>query len=97
MVMEREPEARPDRPSAAEPPHGAGADVIAPGHTFGSITDKITAITQGQPASRRWWLGFGFTFLLVVMLHIAIAYLLVPRANQNRQDTRRATGLLVRL
>lgn len=53
------------------------APLIGPGHTFGSITDKISAITQGQPTSRRWWLGFGATFLLVVMLHFAIAYLLV--------------------
>src|SRR5207248_234543 len=54
-----------------------GAPIIGPGHTFASITDKISAITQGQPASRRWWLGFGVTFGLVVMLHLAIAYLLV--------------------
>src|SRR6266481_5860188 len=51
--------------------------LIGPGHTFASVTDKISAITQGQPASRRWWVGFGITFGLVVMLHFAIAYLLV--------------------
>src|SRR5713101_10124588 len=55
----------------------ADAPLIGPGHTFASITDKISAITQGQPASRRWWIGFGLTFALVVMLHFAIAYLLV--------------------
>jgi molybdopterin-containing oxidoreductase family membrane subunit len=71
--MENEAEPRPDGPAVAEPPP---TPVIAPGHTFGTITDKITAITQGQPASRRWWLGFGVTFLLVMLLHIAIAYLL---------------------
>src|SRR5438552_14203601 len=53
------------------------APLLGAGHTFASITDKISAITQGQPASRRWWLGFGVTFALVVMLHFAIAYLLV--------------------
>jgi molybdopterin-containing oxidoreductase family membrane subunit len=51
--------------------------LIGPGHTFASVTDKISAITQGQPTSRRWWLGFGLTFALVMMLHVAIAYLLV--------------------
>src|SRR2546430_1933138 len=60
-----------------EPSQPDAAPIIGPGHTFASITDKISAITQGQPASRRWWLGFGVTFGLVVMLHFAIAYLLV--------------------
>ena len=51
--------------------------LIGAGHTFASVTDKISAITQGRPTSRRWWIGFAFTFALVVMLHFAIAYLLV--------------------
>jgi Ni/Fe-hydrogenase subunit HybB-like protein len=68
-------------PEAYEPtreiPQADAAVLIGPGHTFASITDKISAITQGQKASRRWWIGFGVTFALVVMLHFAIAYLLV--------------------
>src|SRR5947199_9368746 len=51
--------------------------VIRPGYTFGSITDKISVITLSQPTSRRWWLGFAVTFALVLLLHYAIAYLLV--------------------
>jgi molybdopterin-containing oxidoreductase family membrane subunit len=65
----------PEQLPTLEPP--TQTPLIGPGHTFASITDKISAITQGQPASRRWWLGFGVTFALVVMLHFAIAYLLV--------------------
>jgi Ni/Fe-hydrogenase subunit HybB-like protein len=68
-------------PEAHEPtreiPQADAAVLIGPGHTFASITDKISAITQGQKTSRRWWIGFGITFALVVMLHFAIAYLLV--------------------
>jgi molybdopterin-containing oxidoreductase family membrane subunit len=50
--------------------------VIAPGHTFGTITDKISAIATTQPTSRRWWIGFAISFALVMLLHVAIAYLL---------------------
>jgi len=61
-----------------EPPKPTdGPPVIAPGYSFGSITDKISAITMSQPTSRRWWLGFLVTFALVLLLHYAIACLLV--------------------
>ena len=33
-------------------------DVIAPGHTFGSVTDKISAIVLTQRTSLGWYLGF---------------------------------------
>src|ERR1043165_7826133 len=53
------------------------APVIEPGHTYAAITDEISAIALARRASRPWWIGFAFTFGLVVMLHFAIAYLLV--------------------
>jgi Ni/Fe-hydrogenase subunit HybB-like protein len=51
--------------------------ILGPGHTFGSVTDKISAIVQTRRTPRGWWIGFGVTFGLVVMLHFAIGYLLV--------------------
>src|SRR5579862_2569460 len=51
--------------------------IIGPGHSFGSVTDKISAIVQTSRTPRGWWIGFGFTFGLVVLLQIAISYLLV--------------------
>ncbi len=56
---------------------GAPAPVIQPGHTFGTITDKISAIVLIQPMGWKWWLGFGSMFGLVMLLHYAIAYLLI--------------------
>jgi Ni/Fe-hydrogenase subunit HybB-like protein len=55
----------------------AGHGVIAPGHTFGSVTDKISAIvlTRGTPLG--WWLGFLFAFALVSLLLLAVTYLFV--------------------
>src|SRR5579872_2682988 len=55
---------------AAHP--GASRDVIAPGHTFGSITDKISAIVLARKTPYGWYAGFGlamcFTLLLLVSL-----------------------------
>ena len=33
--------------------------VIAPGHTFGTVTDKISAIVLTRTTPTGWWLGFG--------------------------------------
>lgn len=65
-----------ERPAEQLPPAGE-LPVIQPGYTFGSITDKISAITMARRTTRRWWLGFGVTFVLVLILHYALAYLLV--------------------
>jgi Ni/Fe-hydrogenase subunit HybB-like protein len=53
------------------------APIIGAGHTFGTVTDKISAIVQSRPTSRGWWVGFAATFGLVIVLQIAISYLLV--------------------
>jgi molybdopterin-containing oxidoreductase family membrane subunit len=52
-------------------------DVIGPGHTFGSVTDKISAIVLTRRTPRGWWIGFALSFLLVMVLFYAIAYLLI--------------------
>src|SRR5437762_9363730 len=49
--------------------------VIAPGHTFGSVTDKISAIVLARRTSRGWWLGFGVAFLLTLLLFVSLANL----------------------
>jgi molybdopterin-containing oxidoreductase family membrane subunit len=54
---------------------GDGA-IIGPGHTFGSVTDKISAIVQTRRTPRGWWIGFAVSFALVMLLHFAIGYLL---------------------
>src|ERR1043165_5146410 len=51
--------------------------VIAPGHTFGSVTDKISAIvlTRGTPLG--WWFGFLVAFALANVLLVSVTYLLL--------------------
>src|SRR5436190_155126 len=50
--------------------------VIAPGHTFASVTDKVAAIVLTRPTGRRWWIGFAIGFALTNVLMITIAHLL---------------------
>jgi molybdopterin-containing oxidoreductase family membrane subunit len=51
------------------------APVIEPGHTFATITDKISEIVLTRPTSNGWLIGFGISFLLVMIMLYAIGYL----------------------
>jgi molybdopterin-containing oxidoreductase family membrane subunit len=47
------------------------------GHTFGSVTDKISSIVLSGRLPRAWWVGFAVSFALVMVLLFAVTYLLV--------------------
>jgi Ni/Fe-hydrogenase subunit HybB-like protein len=51
--------------------------VIAPGHTFGSVTDKISSIVLTRKTPFGWWIGFLISFLIFNALMISVTYLLV--------------------
>jgi Ni/Fe-hydrogenase subunit HybB-like protein len=54
--------------------------VIAPGHTFASITDKISAIVLVKPSGRGyfgWYAGFAVSFLLTMLLMVSLAWLVL--------------------
>jgi Ni/Fe-hydrogenase subunit HybB-like protein len=51
--------------------------VIEPGYTFGTVTDKISAIVLNRPTSTGWFIGFGVCFLLTMMMLYAIGYLVL--------------------
>src|SRR5512146_1235824 len=53
-----------------------GPPVIAPGHTFGSITDKISAIVLTNRVTVGWLGGFGLSFLFFAIFNGAVTYLL---------------------
>jgi molybdopterin-containing oxidoreductase family membrane subunit len=42
--------------------------VIGPGHTFGTITDKISTITLQRRTPLGWFVGFAISFALMMML-----------------------------
>src|SRR5919109_1173704 len=49
--------------------------LIEPGHTFASISDKIGSIVLTRRTPWFWWLGFGLSFILVLVLLYCIAAL----------------------
>ncbi len=53
----------------------AKAPFIEPGHTFGSITDKISSIVLTRKTPIFWFVGFGISFMLLSLLMVAVAYL----------------------
>ncbi|MFQ5723486.1 MAG: NrfD/PsrC family molybdoenzyme membrane anchor subunit [Terriglobia bacterium] len=50
--------------------------VVEPGHTFASVTDKISTVVLTRKTPRGWFVGFGLSFALVLLLLYATVYLL---------------------
>jgi molybdopterin-containing oxidoreductase family membrane subunit len=50
--------------------------IIEPGHSYATVTDKISAIVLGRRVPRGWWVGFGIGFSLLMLLNLALVYLL---------------------
>jgi Ni/Fe-hydrogenase subunit HybB-like protein len=50
--------------------------LIAPGHTFGSVTDKISQIALQRKTPWGWWVGFAIAFGVMQLMLYAVAYLL---------------------
>jgi Ni/Fe-hydrogenase subunit HybB-like protein len=65
----------PDTQTLLEPKKKA--PVIAPGHSFASVTDKISSIVLTKPVTYGWLGGFILTFLLVQVLLFAVGYLFI--------------------
>ena len=53
------------------------ADVIAPGHTFESITDKISGIVLTTRTPAGWFLGFAVAFLFLMIFNVTVGHLLL--------------------
>jgi molybdopterin-containing oxidoreductase family membrane subunit len=51
--------------------------LVAPGHTFSSITEKISSIVLTRRTGMGWVIGFGIAFLLVMLFLAAVTYLFV--------------------
>jgi Ni/Fe-hydrogenase subunit HybB-like protein len=62
-------------------PSGSGGrrdddHVLAPGHTFASVTDKISALVLTRPLNWRWLSGFALSMSLLSLLMLTISNLL---------------------
>src|ERR1041384_6334921 len=49
--------------------------VIAPGHSFGSITETISEVVLSRKPGRGWFLGFGIALVLLLVLLTTITHL----------------------
>jgi Ni/Fe-hydrogenase subunit HybB-like protein len=54
----------------------AALPVLAPGHTFTSVTDKVSAIVLTRKSKRGWWIGLLIALLGFFALNLGIAYVL---------------------
>lgn len=61
----------PDRAATTELP----IDILAPGHSFASVTDKISSIVLTRGVTRRWVIGFAIALSLLLLLFYSLARL----------------------
>jgi Ni/Fe-hydrogenase subunit HybB-like protein len=62
---------------AEQHPGTAGPDLIGPGHTFATVTDKISAIVLTRPTGRKWWIGFAIAFCFAMLLLMTLTHLVL--------------------
>ncbi len=65
---------RPRRDDSGETRAGP---IIAPGHSFETVTDRIAGIVLRRDTPFGWWVGFAIGFLLLQLLLVAVGWLLV--------------------
>src|SRR6202167_1075062 len=51
--------------------------IIGPGYSYASVTDKISAIVLNRRPPKWWIVGFGVSFLLMMLLLVSVSYLFV--------------------
>src|SRR2546428_7959927 len=73
-TLEHPPEQLAEAEAPALPPR---PPVIEPGHTFESVTDKISSIVLTRHTTYGWLVGALISFALLMMLLVTIGYLLL--------------------
>ena len=63
-----------------DPPHDEVREhetvpVIEPGHTFASVTDKISSLVLKRRTPLGWFIGFGLSFMLLQLFFLAVTHL----------------------
>ncbi len=56
---------------------GPVAPVLEPGHTYGSVTDKISSIVLTGRTPLAWIIGFTISFILMMVLLVSVTWLFV--------------------
>ena len=63
-------------PQQQPEPARPATPLIAPGHTYATVSDKITSIVLGGRTPRGWYVGLGVSFVLVMVLFAGVAKVL---------------------
>jgi Ni/Fe-hydrogenase subunit HybB-like protein len=63
------------QPDIAAPQSSDQAPVLQPGHSYASVTDKISSIILTRRTPPGWFIGFGISFTLLMAFLYATAYL----------------------
>ncbi len=66
-----------DHPDDESGVHVTPFPVIEPGHTFDSVTDKISALTLQRKTPIAWFIGFFLSFMLANVLMLSLTYLVL--------------------
>jgi Ni/Fe-hydrogenase subunit HybB-like protein len=66
----------PETPETVTPATG-GSPFLAPGHTYSSVSDKISSIVLTRGTRHGWWFGFLVAFGLLMMLNYALAAVVI--------------------
>ena len=51
--------------------------VLTPGHTYASVTDKISGVVLRRPPGKLWWFGVVISMGLITLLMFAVTYLII--------------------
>ncbi|HEY2150416.1 MAG TPA: NrfD/PsrC family molybdoenzyme membrane anchor subunit [Vicinamibacterales bacterium] len=58
-------------------PTSSQSQVIAPGHTFGTVTDQISAIVLTRKTSMGWYAGFSVALFFTLVLLVSLTNLVI--------------------
>src|SRR5579862_1748613 len=58
-------------------PQGTAPPVIEPGHTFTSVTDKISSVVLTRKTPLGWYVGFAIGFVGLQLLLVSVTYLVL--------------------
>ncbi|HET8675960.1 MAG TPA: NrfD/PsrC family molybdoenzyme membrane anchor subunit [Blastocatellia bacterium] len=74
--MEEHPQDK-EHPHESVRPEISIAPVIRPGHTFATVTDKISSIALTRKTPLAWFIGAGIAFMLTLLLFYTLGYLVL--------------------
>src|SRR5262245_22304590 len=58
------------------PPEQQPKEIIAPGYTFGTVTDQIASVVLAKKTPRFWYAGFAIGLVLLMLFLLATVVLL---------------------